>query len=163
MARKPKEMAAVRLDPGDRRKIKALADRLQVNESDVIRYAIKQALDDLAALTDRAKHGSELFPAFIEHGPDKARYLGVDADKLDDILHSQLQSEVQRVPRTEMDMVLTGMPSQSSVEWYAAVTKGETKPMANHLTPWSYLREKYIFVPELVRQYAVFETTQRID
>jgi Arc/MetJ-type ribon-helix-helix transcriptional regulator len=153
-------MVAVRLDHADRRKIRALADRLRVNESDVIRYAIKQALDELAPLADGSKRGSDLFPAFIEHGPEKAQGFGLDTDKLDSILHARLRDESKRVPKADIAMVLTGRQTLTAVEWYAAVSKGETRPMANHLTPWSYLREKYVFVPELVRQYDAFDITE---
>ena len=39
-----KKAVSIRMSPGDIRDVKRLADRLQVRESDVIRFAVKSAL-----------------------------------------------------------------------------------------------------------------------
>jgi len=57
MAKEAKEMVAVRLQPSARRKIKALASRLKANESDILRFAIEVALEELSPLCDPVLEG----------------------------------------------------------------------------------------------------------
>lgn len=143
MARETKEMVAVRLDPAARRKIKVLAERLKVNDSDILRYAIRAALEELAPLCDPVKEGVELLPAFLEHGPELMRALDFDILKLDDILHGDLEDERKRMPRDEMRMMLGGGQTAGYVEWFTKVAAGELKAPLDQMSPKVYLRDKY--------------------
>lgn len=143
MAKETKEMVAVRLDPAARRKIKVLAERLKVNESNILRYAIDVALEELSPLCDPVKEGVELLPAFVEHGAELLRALDLDIGKLDDILHGDLEDERNRMPRDEMRMMLGVGQTPGYVEWFSKVASGEEKPPFDQLSPKVYLRNKY--------------------
>ncbi len=144
MTKKPKEMIALRLDPIDRRKIKASSRRLGVTESDLIRYAIKRVVDELSPLSDQALEGVELLPAFLGHGPQMARWLDLGEDKLDAILHGDLENESLRVSKEDLRMVLTNSQSKGYVEWWTAIIQGKKKPRTEIFTPQVYLDEKYV-------------------
>lgn len=144
MTKKPKEMIALRLDPIDRRKIKASSRRLAVTESDLIRYAIKRVLDELSPLSDQALEGAELLPAFLGHGPQMACWLDLSEDKLDAILHGDLEDESLRVSKEDLRSVLTNSQTKGYVEWWTAVIQGKKKPRTEVLTPQVYLDEKYV-------------------
>jgi hypothetical protein len=143
MARETKEMVAVRLDPSARRKIKVLAERLKASESDILRYAIDVALEELSPLCDPVKEGVELLPAFLEHGAELMRALDLDIGKLDDILHGDLEDERNRVPREDMRMMLGGGQTPGYVEWFTKVASGELRAPLDQMSPEVYLRDKY--------------------
>jgi len=144
MAKEAKEMVAVRLDPADRRKAKVIADRLGVSESDLLRYAIKVALEDFSPLTDGAKEGAELFEAFLQHGPEKARWLDLDTDKLDRILHDDLQNEDLRVGREDMRIAMGASGGTGYHDWLMKYISGELKPWVRELPTSTYLHQKYV-------------------
>ena len=144
MAKKPKEMIALRLDPIDRRKIKAFSGRLAVTESDLIRYAIKRVLAELSPLGDQTLEGAELLPAFLGHGPEMTRWLDLSEDKLDTVLHRDLENESLRVSKEDLRMVLTNGQTTGYVNWWAAIIQGKKKPRTEIFTPQVYLDEKYV-------------------
>jgi len=144
MARDPKEMVAVRLDPADRKRLKVVAERLEVNDSDLLRYAVKLMLADFAPLTDQALEGAEVLGAFIEHGPEKARWLDLDVEKLDRILHENLEDEGLRVSRDDIALALGGSQSRGYVDWFVDVTTHNRMPRRHILLPGMYLFEKYL-------------------
>src|SRR5688572_16685454 len=127
MAKETKEMVAVRLDPADRRRLKAIAKRLEVSESDFLRYAIKTALEDFAPLTDQSNEGAELLAAFVDHSDDKSRWLGLDRAKLDSILHGDLENEGLRVAAEDVEVLLRGHGGKEFHDWQMAIAKGEKK------------------------------------
>ena len=144
MAKKPKEMIALRLDPIDRRKIKAFSSRLAVTESDLIRYAIKRVLAELSPLGDQTLEGAELLPAFLGHGLEMTRWLDLSEDKLDTVLHKDLEDKSLRVSKEDLRVVLTNGQTTGYVEWWAAIIEGKKKPRNEIFTPQVYLDEKYV-------------------
>jgi predicted DNA-binding protein len=144
MAKETKEMVAVRLDPADRRRLKAIAKRLGVSESDFLRYSIKTALEDFAPLTDQAKEGQELLAAFVDHPDEKSRWLGLDRAKLDEILHGDLENEHLRVDAEDLEVLLRGPGGKGFHEWQMAIAKGEKQVPFSVYGPATYLKDKYV-------------------
>lgn len=153
MAREAKEMVAVRLDPAARRKIKVLADRLKVNESEILRYAIDVTLEKLSPLCDLVREGAELVSAFVEHGLELGRAFDLDVARLDAILNGDLEDESKRVSREDIRMILGGNVTDGYVEWLQKLGSGELKPSAWQMSPSAYLHEKYVLPTETDRKW----------
>ncbi len=83
-----KQAVSIRLSSSDVRKMKVLAKRLGVRDSDVLRYALKAALNQLAGLCDPDVKGSALVPTVVEAGADFVRYFELDAARLDAIINA---------------------------------------------------------------------------
>lgn len=144
MAKESKEMVAVRLDPADRRRLKAVVQRLGVSESDFLRYAIKAALEDFAPLTDQSNEGAELLSAFVDHADEKSRWLGLDREKLDSILHGDLEDEALRVEAEDLDVLLRGHGGKGFYEWQKGIASGTTVLPFFASGPTTYLKDKYV-------------------
>ncbi len=142
--KKPMEMTAVRLDPVDRKRVKAFAGRLGVREADLMRYAIKLVLQELSPLSDQACEGAELIEPFLVRGPYMARWLELDERRLDAILHTDLEDEGLRVSAEDMRMIITGGYSRACSEWQRDIEEGKATAPLTALTQWAYLYEKYV-------------------
>ena len=160
MAKEAKEMAAVRLEPAARRKIKVLAARLRVRESDVIRYAIEGALAELHLLCDQSLEGRDLVAAFVERGSELGRLLDLDVPKLSAILNEDLVDESKRVPREDVAMLLGGRQTKDYVDWLVRVSTGKDTPPTECLEPKTYLKAKY---PDLRVEEAIEEHLEEQD
>lgn len=100
-----KQCVSVRLSTSDIRKIKRIAERLHVSDSDVIRFGIKGMLTKLRPLSDSTSIGSQLLPVFLEHGNEVARYFDFDAERLDHIVNRDANSD-QRIERVDIELLV---------------------------------------------------------
>ena len=134
----------------DVRKVKKLAMRLGVRDSDVIRFAVKTMLAKLAPLYDPDVHGRNLVPVFVESGAELLRFFEIDAAKLEAIINSGVSDE-RRVQRDDIALLaLTG-----AQEPYAALKLREldqterphqsASQMLESLR--QYLYAKYVYRP----------------
>jgi hypothetical protein len=82
-----KQAISLRVTTEDLRKIKKLAQRLDVRDSDVIRFALKTMFARLAPLCDRDVHGRALPVAFIEAGNDLSHHFDLDTARLEEIVN----------------------------------------------------------------------------
>jgi hypothetical protein len=104
----------------DVRKVKKVASRLGVRDSDVIRFAVKSMLARLGPLYDPEAHGRNLVPVFVESGADLLRFFEIDAARLEAIINGGVDVE-RRVERDDIALLaLTG-----SQEPYAALKLSE--------------------------------------
>jgi len=78
-----KQAVSIRMNGGDVRKVKKLAQRLGVRESDVIRFAVKSMLARLGPLYDPDVRGRNLVPVFVESGGELLRFFELDAMRLE--------------------------------------------------------------------------------
>lgn len=94
-----KQCVSVRLSSNDIRKIKRIAERLDVSDSDIIRFGIKGMLSKLRPLSDESSTGKQLLPVFLEHGNEVSRHFDFDAERLDQILNdeSSVDNSIERV------------------------------------------------------------------
>jgi hypothetical protein len=90
-----KQAVSIRLGPGDIRKLKLLAERLGVRDSDVIRFALKWTLNRVAPLCDPEIRGKSLVPVFVETGAELIRHFELDAFRLEAIINDGAEDERQ--------------------------------------------------------------------
>jgi hypothetical protein len=115
-----KQAVSIRMNAGDVRKVKKLALRLGVRDSDVIRFAVKNMLGRLGPLYDPEVHGRNLVPVFVESGAELLRFFDIDASKLEAIINNGVDAE-RRVHRDDIALLaLTG-----AQEPYAALKLSE--------------------------------------
>ena len=93
-----KQAVSIRMSRGDVRNIKRLAERLGARDSDVIRFAIKLMLAQLAPLQDPTVGGRGLVPVFLESGPELMRHFELDASRLVSIINDGVEADRQVAP-----------------------------------------------------------------
>jgi len=145
-----KQAVSIRMSASDVGKVKRLAARLAVRDSDVIRFAVKSMLAKLGPLYDPEVHGRNLVPVFVESGAELLRYFDIDAARLETIINNGVHAE-RRVERDDIALLaLTG-----AQEPYAALKLSELDPsdqprsgkaeLADSLR--QYLYAKYVYRP----------------
>ena len=141
MAAGRKKAVSLRLSASDLTKIRRVANRLDVRDSDVIRFAIKNLLVRLSPLTDPSLTGAALVPLFLEAGAELANGLELDAEQLDHIINDGVAPE-ERVSIDDLHMItMVGAPSSHDQGPRGADRRAS--PMRR------YLYEKYLFRTEL--------------
>ena len=115
-----KQAVSIRMNAGDIRKVKRLASRLGVRDSDVIRFAVKNMLARLGPLYDPEVHGRNLVPVFVESGAELLRFFDIDALKLESIINQGVEVE-RRVDRDDIALLAL----TDSQEPYAALKLSE--------------------------------------
>jgi hypothetical protein len=143
-----KQAVSIRMHAADIRKVKKLAQRLGVRDSDVIRFAVKCALSRLGPLNDPEVRGRNLVPVFVESGADLLRFFELDAARLDAIINEGADP-MRRVERE--DIALLAMTGAS--EPYAALMLSElnrddrqrARPGEISDSVRQYLYAKYMF------------------
>jgi hypothetical protein len=145
-----KSAVSVRMGVADLIKMKAIAKRLGVRDSDVFRYAVKSSLAQLAPLVDPAVQGRHLLPVFVEAGPALLRYFELDAARLVEIVNSGVDNPELLVAPED----LTLLSLSGSQESYALMKLGELLNAGAAPAPEKeglaevlreYLYEKYVF------------------
>lgn len=95
----------MRLGDPDLRRVKALARRLRVRESDVYRYALRTVLTQLAGLCDERLTGRELMPVFAALGHELVAHFAMDAHQLDGIINAGVRHSEQEVPWEDIELL----------------------------------------------------------
>jgi hypothetical protein len=90
-----KQAISLRLSTGDIRRIKRLAQRLDVRDSDVVRFAIKTMFQRLGPLTEPNSKGRALVPVFVESGAEIVRHFDLDSAQLDAIINDGVDAHEQ--------------------------------------------------------------------
>ena len=85
-----KQNISLRMSTGDLQKVKSLAKKFQVRESDVYRFAIKSTLAKLAPLHEENLSGQDLLPVFMELGAELTNYFELDTTILDSIINGKM-------------------------------------------------------------------------
>jgi hypothetical protein len=106
-----KQLISVRLDTSDLARLRRIAGRLRVRESDLYRYAVRQMLDRLAPLQDHDVCGSDLLPVFLECEADLLRHFDLDAERLDTIVNAGVAEKQREVDWSDLQLLaLSVMP-----------------------------------------------------
>ena len=92
-----KKLVSVRLTMTDLVRVKGIAARLGVRDSDVIRFALKTTLTKLAPLHNPSLQGNELLPVFVELGTELTNYFDIDPAQLDKIVNNGMAESPKRV------------------------------------------------------------------
>ncbi|HTY51387.1 MAG TPA: hypothetical protein VMB48_17010 [Steroidobacteraceae bacterium] len=148
MVENRKQAISIRMNSADVRKVKKLAQRLGVRDSDVIRFAVKCMLTRLALLYDPEVRGRNLVPVFVESGAELLRFFDLDAVRLEAIINGEVEPG-RRVERDDIALLaLTG-----GQEPYAALLLSELNGEDHHgaapaelgSSLRQYLYDKYVY------------------
>lgn len=139
-----KQAVSIRLVQSDIRKIKLLAERLGVRDSDVIRYALKSTLNRLAPLCDPQIRGRNLVPVLVEVGTDVIRHFELDADRLETIINDGAD-DVRQVAHDDVALLaLAGLQQPYAlVRLTGGHARGDDGPSLEKLR--QYLYDKYVY------------------
>jgi hypothetical protein len=99
-----KRAVSIRLNVADVKRIKKLAQRLNVRDSDVIRFAIKAMLGRLMPFYEPEARGRNLVPVLIEAGVEFLRFFDLDTARLDAIINNEVEAE-KRVSREDLALI----------------------------------------------------------
>jgi hypothetical protein len=105
------------MSTADIRAIKKLADRLQVRDSDVVRYAMKTVLMRLAPLFEEGLRGRSLVPVLLETSDELIRHFNLDLARLDAMVNGDEPDASKRVDREDLRVIaMHGMnPSMATM------------------------------------------------
>jgi hypothetical protein len=92
------------MNGSDIRKVKKLAARLGVHDSDIVRFAVKTMLSRLEPLHDSDARGRSLLPVFVESGTDIVRFFDLDAGRLDLIINDGVEPG-RRIDRDDIALI----------------------------------------------------------
>ncbi len=88
---------SLRVPCSDWGKMRAIAERFRMRESEVFRFGLKLSLECLDPLFDRKARGVALMPFLIKHGPQFVKYFELDAKHLDIIINAGETDPAKRV------------------------------------------------------------------
>jgi hypothetical protein len=100
-----KKAVSLRLTVADLRKIKCIAERLRVRDSDVIRFAVKTTLSRLSLLADPLMRGRALLPLLIDPTKELARHFDLDAGKLEALINGGVDDVDDHVPLSDLHTI----------------------------------------------------------
>ena len=134
----------------DVRKIKKLATRLGVHDSDVVRFAVKTMLARLEPLHDPEARGRSVLPVFFESGDELVRFFELDMPRLDTIINDGVES-ARRVDRDDVALIAmhATQPPFAAIKLSEMFSSAPDRPRAGHGDPEisslrQYLYEKYV-------------------
>lgn len=105
MSNQRKQNISVRMSASDLRRIREIAARLKVRESDVFRFAVRSSLAKLTPLQDTHTAGRDLVPVFIEFGSELTSYFELDQEQLESIINGPLVDQDKRVARDDIELL----------------------------------------------------------
>lgn len=103
---------SVRLRGSDIDKIKSIARRLDVSDSEIIRFGLRLALSRLLPLLDEEASGFRVLPVFVENDGELVKQFDMDATHLNRVINERCVDSDQRVDQTDLNLLtLHGLPS----------------------------------------------------
>lgn len=140
-----KQLVSVRLCHSDVERIHALAARLHVRESDVIRFALRLAFGRLAPLLNEQARGRDLIPIFLECGPELTYHFDLEPRTLDAIVNDGLDDPEMKVDSHDIELIAAlHLPGQHQRTWLKFQPKPETGSLHPSTGLQQYLYEKYV-------------------
>lgn len=101
-----KKNISVRLGVADLRRVKEIALRLDVKESEIFRYAVKVLSTRLMPLLNRQLSGVPMLVALLESGEELLRYFEFDATQLDRLINAALPDDQTRVEIEDIELLV---------------------------------------------------------
>jgi hypothetical protein len=143
-----KQAVSIRMNAADVRKVKKLAQRLAVRDSDVIRFAVKCMLARLGPLYDPEVKGRSLVPVFVESGAELLQFFDLDATRLEAVINDGAEIG-RRVDRDDIALLALSGARQP----YAALILNELNREERGLSRAGelsdslrqYLYDKYVY------------------
>lgn len=140
-----KQLVSVRLCHADVERIQALAARLRVRESDVIRFALRLAFNRLAPLLDEQARGRDLIPIFLECGPELTYHFDLQPRTLEAIVNDGLDDPDRMVDSHDIELIaalhLPGHHLRTRLKFQPKPEIGTLPPSAGLQ---EYLYSKYV-------------------
>jgi len=143
-----KRAISIRMTTTDVRKVKKLAQRLNVRDSDVIRFAVKVMLARLGPLYEPEARGRTLVPVVVEAGVEFLRFFELDTTRLDSIINGDVDDPEKRVSRDDLALLALA----GAQEPYAALKLSELNQTDERLRSGDlsasirhYLYDKYVY------------------
>lgn len=96
---------SVRLNFMDIQKIKELAMRLGIRESDLFRFSVKNMLEKLVRLNDKNVRGADLIPLWLECGDFLMENFELDSAKLDEIFNQNLTNSDHKIDIEDIELM----------------------------------------------------------
>jgi hypothetical protein len=143
-----KKNISVRLGVADLRRVKEIALRLGVKESEIFRYAVKALSTRLLPLLNRQLSGVPMLVALLESGEEMLSYFEFDAQHLERLINGG--AEQGQVAHEDIEMLAIGIINAD----YLASRISEK--LSTHVEPaaaFDALRN-YLFQKYQVRSYA---------
>ncbi|MGH1471304.1 MAG: hypothetical protein ACRBCS_08930 [Cellvibrionaceae bacterium] len=101
-----KRNVSVRLSESDIKKMKGIADRFGVKESELFRYAVKSVLTKLMPFNDKNLRGADLVPAWLESGQDILTYFPMDAEQIENIFNFDINEKEKKIEQGDIDLIV---------------------------------------------------------
>lgn len=123
------------MSAADVRKIKRLAERLGVRDSDIIRFAVKSTLNKLGPLHDPTVRGRALVPVFLDCGQELFQQFDIDTVRLEHIFNDGAEP-VSQVARDDVHLIAMNRGRQPYLRWPAATpatTAAKAGMVATHV------------------------------
>jgi len=137
-----KKNISVRLGIGDLRRIKEIALRLDVKESDIFRFAVKSLSTRLMPLLNRQLKGVPMLVALLESGEELLRYFEFDAFQLDKLINGE--EDDQAVADEDIELLAIGIVNAEYIADQLSVRLGaRVEPTYAFESLHSYLLKKY--------------------
>lgn len=137
-----KKNISVRLGIGDLRRIKEIALRLDVKESDIFRFAVKSLSTRLMPLLNRQLRGVPMLVALLESGEDLLRYFEFDAFQLDKLINGE--EDDQAVADDDIELLAIGIVNAEYIADQLSARLGtRVEPTYAFESLHSYLLTKY--------------------
>lgn len=139
-----KQLVSVRMDTSDLTRLRRIAGRLRVRESELYRYAVRRMLDRLAPLQDHEVCGSDLLPVFLECEADLLRHFDLDAERLDTIVNAGVAEKHREVDWSDLQLLaLSASPPAYVVAKLRVLLGHAVEPMQVPALIRDHLRQKY--------------------
>ena len=101
-----KKNISVRLGVADLRRVKEIALRLDVKESEIFRYAVKALSTRLMPLLNRQLSGVAMLVALLESGEEMLRYFEFDAQQLDRLINASIAEGQLQVETEDIELLV---------------------------------------------------------
>lgn len=140
-----KKNVSLRMSHQDIDKIQHIAQRLDVKEVDIIRFAVKQMLNSLAPFQEQAYKGIELMPALLEVGPDLASFFELSSEELDRIVNTGIQDKKQHIDVEDLRLIaLFGVNEEyARMALESKIKKHAANSSSEEISLKEYLMSKY--------------------
>lgn len=138
-----KKNISVRLSESDLRRLKDIAARLRVKDSDLFRFSVKLTLSRMMPLMRQDMKGVDVLLTMLDAGGDLLRYFEFDSHQIDRIVNADVDPG-NRVAMDDIDLVAIATLNQNYLTeqlWgMGEMASSADNPMAVLRT---YLHKKY--------------------
>ncbi len=136
---------SVRMSSWEQKRVREIAERLGVKESDMIRYSISNTLGKLMPFHDRSYKGASLMPAVLDSAEELLRYFHLDAEQLNKIINEGVEDPQKRVAEEDLEMLVLGHFNEQYIQQrLAELCNGPVDSQQIHQALRDYLERKYI-------------------